>query len=52
MRYEITIRFATDRELTLEELDTLRDAIALQVEEPADREGEEAEFRTHTINVA
>lgn len=51
-RYEITVRFATDRELTLEELNTLRDTIALQVEEPQDLEGNEAEFRTHTINVA
>jgi hypothetical protein len=52
MRYSITVNFDTDRELTLDELNTLRDCVALQIEEPVDLAGNGMEFRTNTINVA
>lgn len=50
MRYSITVNFDTDRELTLDELNTLSDCVTLQIEEPADLAGDEMDFRTSNIN--
>lgn len=44
--YEITVKFTTDRELTNEEQDSLIGNVVVQVDDPADSEGERAEFRT------
>jgi len=41
MKYQITIKFETDRELTPEEQFQIVAAAQVQVEEPADAEGED-----------
>lgn len=45
--YTVTIKFDTDRELTSIELENLENDFITQVMEPADQEGEDAEYRTY-----
>ena len=51
MKYTIEISFNTDRTLTETELDTLLTNVVVQIEEPADEIGNDAEFNTHSITV-
>jgi hypothetical protein len=51
MKYTVQIEFNTDRVLTDNELDTLLTAITVQIEEPADEIGNDAEFTTNSITV-
>lgn len=46
IQYEITIKFAADRELSNEEREALLGSIELQIQEPQDLDGEDAEYAT------
>ena len=50
-KHTVTISFNTDRALTDEELNTLTDSIALQIEEPMADENEQADYATHSITI-
>ena len=50
--YEIKATFRADTELTQEELADLIDSIALQIEEPVDRDGNSADYQTEVVGVA
>lgn len=52
MQYQIKVTFESDRALTGDELDELLDTIALQVEEPATRDGEDADYITNAVAVS
>lgn len=45
--YTVTIKFDTDRELNSIELENLENDLITQVLEPADQEGEDADYRTY-----
>jgi hypothetical protein len=45
MQYQIKITFNSDRALTALELDELLDSLALQVEEPTTRDGDEVDYQ-------
>jgi hypothetical protein len=51
MEYKIEVTFKADRVLTQEELAALQDTVALQIEEPADLTGQEADYRTREIDI-
>jgi hypothetical protein len=51
MKYEIKIRFNTDRTLTEKELDQLLFAISVQIEEPTDATGDDESFTTNDIRI-
>jgi phage-related minor tail protein len=46
MIYTIKLKFEADRELTAAEIEALLGSIELQVQEPQDLEGEDAEYGT------
>ena len=46
MIYTITVKFKADRELTDQEKEALLGSIELQIQEPQDLEGEDAEYGT------
>lgn len=50
MKYQITVTFTTDRELTPDEQFLLAGACQVQVEEPADQEGEDMEVEVTEVN--
>jgi hypothetical protein len=50
-KYEGKIRFTTDKQLTERELQQLIFAIEVQIEEPADSNGNDEEFTTSTVLV-
>jgi hypothetical protein len=50
-KYEGKIRFTTDKQLTERELQQLIFAIEVQIEEPADEEGNDVEFSTREVLV-
>jgi hypothetical protein len=50
MRYEITTKFVTDRDLTEEEMHAILSTISLQVLEPADLNGEEIDVETGDVD--
>lgn len=50
MNYKIEITFTTDRELTPDEQFLLAGACQVQVEEPADQEGEDMEVEVTEVN--
>lgn len=52
MKYSILIQFETDRSLTQDEMAALEDTVALQIVEPADLYGQEAEFQTSEIHIS
>lgn len=49
-KYQITVTFTTDRELTSEEQFLLAGACQVQVEEPVDQEGEDMEVEVTEVN--
>lgn len=49
--YTVEISFNTDRTLTETELDTLLTNLVVQIEEPADEVGNDAEFTTSDITI-
>jgi len=51
-QYKGTISFQSDQELTPEQLDQLVFAIEVQMEEPADEEGNDEEFSTREVLVS
>lgn len=51
MKYEIRIRFNTDRTLTSTELDQLIATLEAQIAEPANEFGDDAEFATNDIRI-
>lgn len=51
-QYKGTISFQSDQELTPEQLDQIVFAIEVQMEEPADAEGNEVEFSTREVLVS
>jgi hypothetical protein len=51
MKYEIRIRFNTDRTLTEKEFDQLIFAIEVQIAEPADSEGNDETYSTNDIRI-
>ena len=51
MKYEIKIRFNTDRTLTEKELDQLIFAIEVQIAEPADSNGDDETYSTNDIRI-
>lgn len=46
IQYQITVKFAADRELSMEEREALLGSIELQIQEPQDLDGEDAEYAT------
>ena len=52
MRYEITLEFKTDRELTNQEFDSLTDMLLLQIQEPVNLAGDDEEYTTRDMKVA
>lgn len=48
-RYKIEIKFTADRELTLDELVNLDNAINLQIEEPTDYDQNDETYQTSDI---
>ena len=50
-QYKGTISFQSDQELTPEQLDQIVFAIEVQMEEPADEEGNDVEFSTREVLV-
>lgn len=50
MKYQITITFTADRELTSEEQFLLAGACQVQVEEPVDQEGEDMAVEVTEVN--
>ena len=50
-QYKGTISFQSDQELTPEQLDQIVFAIQVQMEEPADEEGNDVEFSTREVLV-
>jgi len=51
-QYKGTISFQSDQELTPEQLDQIVFAIQVQMEEPADEEGNDVEFSTREVLVS
>jgi hypothetical protein len=51
-QYKGTISFQSDQELTPEQLDQIVFAIEVQIEEPADEEGNDVEFSTREVLVS
>ena len=51
-QYKGTISFQSDQELTPEQLDQIVFAIEVQMEEPADEEGNDVEFSTREVLVS
>jgi hypothetical protein len=51
MKYTIKVEFDTDKVLSAEEMEAIQDTVALQIEEPQDLTGNEAEFMTSNIEV-
>jgi len=51
-QYKGTISFQSDQELTAEQLDQIVFAIEVQIEEPADEEGNDVEFSTREVLVS
>jgi hypothetical protein len=51
-QYKGTISFQSDQELTPEQLDQLVFAIEVQIEEPADANGNDEEFSTREVLVS
>ena len=51
-QYKGTISFQSDQELTPEQLDQLVFAIEVQMEEPADANGNDEEFSTREVLVS
>jgi hypothetical protein len=49
MRYKIEIKFTANRELTLDELVNLENAINLQIEEPTDYDQNAEDYETSEI---
>jgi len=49
-KYQITVTFTTDRELTPDEQFLLAGACQVQVEEPVDQEGEDMEVEVTEVN--
>jgi hypothetical protein len=47
--YSINLVFTTDRPLTEEELDLLRHQVIVQIEEPADEEGNDVDYTTQLL---
>jgi molecular chaperone DnaK (HSP70) len=52
MRYEITLEFKADRELTKQEFNNLTDSLILQIQEPVNRAGDDEEYTTRDMKVA
>jgi len=50
-QYKGTISFQSDQELTPEQIDQIVFAIEVQMEEPADEEGNDVEFSTREVLV-
>lgn len=50
MKYQITINFETDRELTPEEQFAIVGFAQVQVEEPVDSEGEDLDVQVSNVN--
>lgn len=46
IQYQITVKFAADRELSTAEVEALLGSIELQIQEPQDLDGEDAEYAT------
>jgi hypothetical protein len=51
-KYQGTISFQSDQELTPEQLDQIVFAIEVQMEEPADANGNDEEFSTREVLVS
>ena len=51
-KYQGTFSFQSDQELTPEQLDQIVFAIEVQIEEPADEEGNDVEFSTREVLVS
>jgi hypothetical protein len=51
-QYKGAISFQSDQELTTEQLDQIVFAIQVQMEEPADEEGNDVEFSTREVLVS
>jgi hypothetical protein len=51
-QYKGTVSFQSDQELTPEQLDQIVFAIQVQMEEPADEEGNDEEFSTREVLVS
>jgi len=51
-KYQGTFSFESDQELTPEQLDQLVFAIEVQMEEPADAEGNDEEYSTREVLVS
>lgn len=50
-RYALSATFNTDRELTAEEFVTLRTNIAVQIDDPANADGDNADFSTWNLTI-
>jgi hypothetical protein len=51
MKYEIKIRFNTNRTLTEKELDQLLATIDAQIAEPANEFGDDADYSTNDLRI-